>query len=131
MDVAPTGLGIEAGDVLAGVDAESNRHLLVPLLPGEAFAPDLSGDAIQLRRVDHNRRAYVSTVCISRELDDVFAQFGREVCSDLADAPSAVGHVVAALARWRRLFADASWRGPLTESQLIGLLAEFTCSKRS
>ena len=54
---APTGLGIEAGDVLAGVDAESNRHLLVPLLPGEAFAPDLSGDAIQLRRVDHNRRA--------------------------------------------------------------------------
>lgn len=122
---APTGLSIDAGDVLAGVDAESNRHLLIPLLPGEAFAQDLSGDAVQLRRVDRNRTAYVSTVCISRELDDVFAQFAKEICADLADAPSAVGHVVAAVARWKRLFADASRRGPLTEAQLIGLLAEL------
>lgn len=121
---APTGLSIPAGDVLAGVDAESNRHLLIPLLPGEAFAQDLSGDAIQLRRVDRNRSAYISAVCISRDVDDVFAQFGREICTDLADASSAAGHVVAAVARWKRLFADAS-RGPLTEAQLIGLLAEL------
>lgn len=122
---APTGLSIDAGEVLAGVDAESNRHLLIPLLPGEAFAQDLSGDAVQLRRVDRNRTAYLSAVCISRELDDVFAQFGREISADLPDAPSAVGHVVAAVARWRRLFADASRRGPLTEPQVIGLLAEL------
>jgi hypothetical protein len=32
---------------------------------------------------------------------------------------------VAAVARWKRLFADASRRGPLTEAQQIGLLAEL------
>lgn len=122
---APTGLLIDAGDVLAGVDVESNRHLLIPLLPGEAFAQDLSGDVIQLRRVDRNHTAYVSTVCTSRELDDVFAQFAKEICADLAEAPSAVGHVVAAMARWKRLFAESSRRGQLTEPQLIGLLAEL------
>lgn len=127
---APTGLCVEAGDILAGVDSAGNRHLLVPLLPGEAFSPHLEGSAVQLRRIKENNTTYLSAVCLIRDLDDVFTQFAREISTGIVGSDSPARSVVEAFTSWKRLFARALTDGLLTEAQQIGLLAELQLLER-
>lgn len=125
-----TGLAVAAGEILAGVDAAANRHLLVPLLPGEAFAQDLTGSAVQLHRITESGTTYLSAVCLIRDLDDIFIQFARELSRELPQSQSPAKDVVGAFALWKKLFADAMSQGGLTEPQQIGLLAELQLLER-
>lgn len=125
-----TGLSVTAGEILAGVDAERNRHLLIPLLPGEAFADDTTGNAIRLQRIKVNGTTYLSAVCVVRELDDIFTQFARELAGEIPGSQSPARYVVGSFVQWKKLFADLSSHGELTESQQIGLLAELQFLER-
>ena len=125
LHAVPTGLSVAAGEILAGVDEERNRHLLIPLLPGEAFADDTNGNAIRLQRIKVGDKTYLSAVCVVRELDDIFTQFARELSGDLPRSQSPARYVIQSFAQWKKLFAELAFRGELTEPQQIGLLAEL------
>src|SRR5262245_15707306 len=75
IEVAPTGNEVAAGEVLVGVDHLSRRHLLIPLLPGEAARTDTKGRGVHLAQLRHGSTAYVTVLCLLPELHHVFTQF--------------------------------------------------------
>lgn len=125
IEAVTVGVGLQAGDVLAGIDHLGNRHLLLPLKVGEAFAEDRSGKTVQLVRINHDGTHYMSAVCLMPQLDDIFGRFCSDLLKEVVSATSTAQATVAALDRWRQLFADADAPEVLTEPKLIGLLAEL------
>ena len=125
IEAVESSVQVRAGQVLLGVDGDSQRHLLIPLLPGEAFATDRTGRSVHLVRVDHKGVDYLSAVCLHEDLHQVFAQFASELLADVAKSASPARTTVEALQRWRRLFADAEPAGQLTTNRIIGLVAEL------
>lgn len=125
--IEAVGLGYEvaAGELLAGIDGDGYRYLLVPLLPGEAARIDTRGRAVHLIRLQHAGIHYLAVKCLSRELDSVFTQFSRELVTSVEDAGSPAKAAADAFDRWRALFSDAVQRALVGESQLIGLLGEL------
>ncbi|MER2133383.1 MAG: PD-(D/E)XK motif protein [Arthrobacter sp.] len=125
----PIGVSVEAGDVLAALDSKSDRHLLIPLLPGEAATDQADGSAVRLSRVKFRSRDYLSAFCTVRRLDTVFTQFARELLEVLRESESPAHDVTRAFHEWKALFAAAS--GPeLNVSEQIGLLAELQLLER-
>lgn len=125
ISVAPIGWDITAGPLLAGIDCEARRHLLIPLLPGEAARTNLKGRAVHLGRVSHNATQYLSVVCLTSELHPVFTQFCRELCDSVQAAASPAREAGLAFDRWKDLFSDAVAPGRLSEESLVGLLGEL------
>lgn len=119
------GVHVAAGELMAGVDASGNRHLLVPLMAGEPAGTDTRGRAVQLRRLVHDGRQYLTVVCLRPELAGVFSQFSRELISSIDEVSSPAKAVVEALGRWRELFSEAGTPSVLDEHALIGLLGEM------
>lgn len=131
VSVAPTGCSVPAGDILAGVDSESRRHLLIPLLPGEAASTNTKGRGVQLARLKHGPTAYLTVLCLLPELHQVFTQFCRELIDTVGDTASPAREASLALDRWRALFSDAERRGLLSDEALIGLLGELIVVERA
>lgn len=128
--VAPTGNSVAAGEVLVGVDHENRRHLLIPLLAGEAARTDTKGRGVHLARVNHDSTAYLTVLCLLPELHHVFTQFCRELIDTVEETPSPAKEAAAALDRWRALFSDAERRGLLSDEALTGLLGELLVVER-
>ena len=128
--VAPLGLAVRAGEILVGIDENTNRHLLVPLLPGEAFAAEDSSRTVHLVGVEHAGTKFMSAVCLSRDLDDIFSQFCRELVLDIQLSDSPARDTRAALARWRDLFSKDGVSGLLSANAQLGLFGELTLLKR-
>lgn len=127
--VAPAGVTVGAGTVLAGVDPEGQRHLLIPLLAGEAVRTDTKGRGVHLARVNHGSTEYLTVRCVLPDLYPVFTQFCRELVETIVHAASPAKEAAAALDRWRALFADADRRGLLSDEALTGLLGELLVVK--
>jgi hypothetical protein len=123
--VAPFGYDVAAGPLLAGIDSDGRRHLLIPLLPGEAARTNVKGRAVHLGRVSHNGTQYLTVVCLLADLHHVFTQFCRELTSAVEAAPSPAREAAAAFDRWKDLFSDAVVPEQLSEDSLVGLLGEL------
>ena len=129
LTVAPLGHSVLAGEILAGVDAAGNHHILIPLLDGEPFVGDTTGKVVHLLRINQKDRSYLSAICLSRDLDDIFAQFARELLETIAESPSPARATRVALARWKTLFSAVP-AGALTTEEQLGLLGELTLLRR-
>ena len=125
IEASDAGVEVSVGTILLGVDNFGNRHVLIPLRPDEAFAEDLAGRSVQLRRIQYDSTTYLSAVCLERDLDGVFTQFARELLGEIAEADSPALSAVMALDRWRKLFSDRSDKSRLSRSQVIGLIGEL------
>lgn len=125
VEAVPLGYKVTAGDVMAGIDSQLRRHLLIPLLPGEAARTDTRGRAVHLIRVSHAGQQYLSLVCLLPELHQVFTQFCRELAGSIEAVASPAREAADAYARWRALFSDAAHYGILGEEALVGLLGEL------
>ena len=123
--VAPLGYEVSAGSLFAGLDADGRRHLLIPLLPGEAAATDTKGRAVRLGRIGHEGRHYLTVSCLLPDLYPVFTQFCRELAYSVETAASPARAATAAFDRWRALFSDGSGVEVLSEAVLVGLLGEL------
>lgn len=121
-----TGIAVSAGPIDAGVDAAGHRHLLIPLLDGEAVAEDRGGRGVQIWRVDLGGRLFVSLVCLVPALNDVFERLASEVLAEVQAAPSPARRAAEVLHDWKELLAAAA-SGPLSDERLVGLLAELLC----
>lgn len=125
VEVAATGYDVAAGQVLAGIDSQRRRHLLIPLLPGEAARIDSKGRAVQLGRILQEGTNYLTVFCLRAELHGVFTQFCRELAESVEHADSPARDAAEAFDRWRALFSDAIGRGLLGEEALVGLQGEL------
>jgi hypothetical protein len=125
VEAVGVGYQVNAGELLAGIDGEGRRFLLVPLLAGEAAKTDTRGRAVHLLRLNHAGAHYLAVVCLSRELHSVFTQFSRELVASIEDADSPARTATEAFERWKALFAEGTFRGVIGEERLVGLMGEL------
>jgi hypothetical protein len=125
IEVAETGFSITAGPVLAGIDSERRRYLLIPLVAGEAARTDTRGRAVHVTRIAHGGAHFLAIVCLASDLHPVFTQFARELVVSVDAAPSPARAAIEAFDRWRALFSDAALRGALGVEKLVGLMGEL------
>lgn len=125
--IEAVGLGYEvrAGELLAGIDGDGRRFLLIPLLSGEAARADTKGRAVHLLRLNHGGMQYLAVVCLSHELRTVFTQFSRELVTSIEDADSPARAAAEAFDRWRALFSEGTTRGVVGEDRIVGLIGEL------
>lgn len=127
LQIRGTGLAVDAGEVLVGIDSSAHRHLLLPLKPGEAFAEDRAGRGVQLRRVDLDGVTFADVICLLPSLNIIFERLCREMLQATMDDQQSPARALAeVLRRWKELLAAGSTPG-LGNEQLIGLLAELVC----
>jgi len=124
-------LGVDTvdGPVLAGVDADGRRHLLVPIASRRALTEDVGGRAVVLRRRtledEDSRRTFAALELVDPRLSDLFTALCVEVVERVSAAPTrAVVALQRVLADWRALLAgDRQVLGP---AALAGLFGELT-----
>ncbi|MCV7316130.1 PD-(D/E)XK motif protein [Mycolicibacillus parakoreensis] len=130
IDAVPVGYEVAAGELLAGVDGDGRRYLLIPLLPGEAARVDTRGRAVHVIRVQHAGTHYLAVLCLSAELHTIFTQFSRELVGSVCNADSPARAAGELFERWKALFSDTIQRGIISEERLIGLLGELLTIER-
>jgi hypothetical protein len=125
--VEAVGIGYEvtAGELLAGVDGDGRRYILIPLLSGEAARVDTKGRSVHLVRLQHHGTHYLAVSCLSPDLHAVFTQFSTELLKSVEDAASPAKAAAEAFERWKALFSEAEKRGVISEQRLLGLLGEM------
>lgn len=116
------------GPVLAGVDAQGHRHLLIPIAGRHTLREELDGKAVVLRRraLEDDRRyqEYASLELVDARLDVFFTRLCVEVSERVAAKPArAVGALREVLKDWRALLAEN--RETLSSSALAGLFGEL------
>lgn len=129
------------GALLAAIDHNGHRHLLVPMASHQQVRRGLDGPVLQLRRRpledEEAYRTYADLGCLRRDLDDVFTGLCEDVLEELhqadidtehLDGPPPIKALYRVLDRWRALFRTR--RTPLGPDQLAGLFAELTVLRR-
>ena len=125
VEVVGTRYSVGAGEVLAGIDSDRRRYLLIPMVAGEAARTDTRGRAVQIVRISHSGVHFLAFVCLTSDLHVVFTQFSRELVAAVAEAVSPAKAAVEMFDRWRALFSDAAQAGVIGEEKLAGLMGEL------
>lgn len=125
---AAIGIDTEQGPLLAGVDVEGRRHLLVPIASRHTLREELDGKAVVLRRraLEDDRRyqEYASLELVDSRLDVFFTALCIEVSERVAAEPGrAVGALREVLRDWKALLAEN--REVMSSSALAGLFGEL------
>jgi hypothetical protein len=125
---APVGVDCTKGPLLAAVDREGRRCLLVPIPPRQTLAEDIDGRAVTLRRRaledEQSYRTYACLQLVAPNLGDLFTTLCAEVVEAVAAAPDrAVATLRKVLNDWRALLAGAL--EALSPSALAGLFGEL------
>jgi hypothetical protein len=121
------------GPLLAAVDKDSRRHLLVPLAAKHTLRHDVDGRAVVLRRRtledEDSYRSYASLELVDPNFEDLFTALCAEVVERVAATPDrAVAAMRKVLEDWRALLAGT--REILTPSALAGLFGELDILRR-
>lgn len=119
----PSGIVTPAGEVEVGADARGVRYLLIPLQAGEAVREDRSGRWVQLVRTVVDGRDWMALTCEAHELHELFNLLAVDILEAVEGTASPAEAAFITLQKWRELFAPAP--RPLSEAQLVGLLAEL------
>jgi len=122
------GVDTAQGPLLAGVDAQGRRHLLVPITSRHTLREELDGKAVVLRRRaledEHRYQEYASLELVDQRLDEMFTALCVEVSDRVAAEPErAVGALREVLKDWRALLAGN--HEVLSSSALAGLFGEL------
>ncbi|MFF4442020.1 PD-(D/E)XK motif protein [Streptomyces sp. NPDC001621] len=130
--VATSGLGLSVGDnaeVLVGVDAHGDHHLLIPTNLRSTPVEDYQAAYIRIQRctlvVDGRSRIFTDVVChrpdLSELFDDILAAMLAELATDTGRPPDTVCKQV--LDEWRELLRRRG--GLLGDDALRGLFGEL------
>ncbi|MFE4514368.1 PD-(D/E)XK motif protein [Kitasatospora sp. NPDC056783] len=116
------------GPLLAAVDADRMRHLLIPLATRQRLSAGVAVGSLRILERpledDESYGRFADITCTDRELDDVFTGLCHDVLVALAadgDRPYRTARAV--VERWRRLFSAG--RRSLTDEQVVGLFGEL------
>lgn len=131
--VEHTGTQVSEGAVMAGLDAQGRRYLLVPLSDRADAREDRrsAGVQIEIRELTDagRQRVYAAAVCLVPVLNDIFASLAADMLAALDVAPDRPGTaLLETLDRWRSLLErpDSRLLGP---QQLAGLFGELMVLK--
>ncbi|MEU6120940.1 PD-(D/E)XK motif protein [Streptomyces sp. NPDC047123] len=133
---APLPVTTSHGPVLAAVDHEGHRHLLVPIAGNQRVREIPDGQVLRLRKRplenEEVYQYYADLGCLRRDLDGVFTGLGEDVLREMARldederapaSPQALKALHRVLDRWRALFrTSGTLLGP---EQLAGLYGEL------
>ncbi|GGV31641.1 hypothetical protein GCM10010277_15470 [Streptomyces longisporoflavus] len=133
---SPLPVSTSRGPVLAAIDREGHRHLLVPIAGNQHVREIRDGQVLHLRKRpledEEVYQHYADLGCLRHDLDDVFTGLGENVLREIArlgedDRSPASSQTLKALHRvldrWRALFrAHGTLLGPI---QLAGLYGEL------
>jgi putative PD-(D/E)XK family protein DUF4420 len=116
------------GPLLAAVDHDGNRHLLVPLTAHQHVRVDRGGAALTVRERplenDHVYERYADLGCLRRDLDEVFTGLVADILAAVEEGPDRpLKALYTVLSRWRALFQHSA--APLTGDRLAGLFGEL------
>lgn len=116
--------------LFAAIDGDGHRHLLVPLLPGEATLVDdesrgINVNARDLALPDRSFGTYLDIVCNDAAGHEAFDLIGREIGAALSARvlvpATALSRI---LSKWRRFWGQIP-RTQLTREEQLGLFAEI------
>lgn len=129
----PIGVIVRERDVLVGIDAAGEKHLLLPVRSDERVSDDQShGVTVSVRRLHmHGSHAvYADLHCRARHLDLVFERLVEDVVTRLQKATGvdAVSVCIATLDDWRALLRTAGQALP--HDAVVGLVGELEVLKR-
>jgi len=124
-----TGLSIDSGELLVGIDAAGQRHFMIPMPPGTEPRVDRRsrGVHIEVRPFGYGseQRPFVDVACRMSGLQDIYTSLVAEMLeSVLADERRPLDACLAVLERWRRLLAQEA-PGALSVHELGSLFAEL------
>lgn len=116
------------GQLLAAVDANGYRHILVPINPNQRVKKQFDGVNLRVdERAFETEQIYcryADVSCLNLNLNEIFSEMCSDVILAVASKPN---HALVAtnkvLQRWRSLFASS--KSALGEEQLTGLFAEL------
>jgi hypothetical protein len=120
---------VAAGRVMAGVDRDGARYLLVPIDIDDDVVGDGSGRWITFERielmVEEARSAFAALRCTRRDLFDEFRILAADILDEVGRSSGPPGEAVrSVLSDWRELL-QALGRQVLTRERMIGLFAEL------
>lgn len=115
--------------LMAALDYEGRRHLLLPLNPGQEGINDQStrGISVETRELvlsGKSRTQYIDIMCRDAGGHDAFDLVGRDIARSLGPSPANLPATVAqVLERWRYFWSTGPHIG-LGKEQLLGLFGE-------
>lgn len=138
---APLPVTTSRGPVLAAVDHEGHRHLLIPVAGNQHVREIRDGQVLHLRKRpledEEVYQYYADLGCLRHDLDDVFTGLGENILREVAglgedeQRPASSRTLKAlhrVLDRWRALFrSHGTLLGPV---QLAGLYGELLILRR-
>lgn len=116
--------------IMAAIDSEARRHLLIPLASNEISIQDTQSRGVSVATRDlsmpeHSASRYLDIICHDASGYDAFDLIGGEMAERLAagrePAPDIVTHV---LSKWRRFWGQLP-KQILSREEQIGLFAEI------
>jgi hypothetical protein len=116
--------------LVAALDADGQRHLLVLLLAGEVDLQDTQSRGLvvmtrELLMPGHQAGRYLDIICQDIAGNETFDLIGGEIAERLATArETAPGVVARVLAKWRRFWGQLP-RTMLSREEQLGLFAEL------
>ena len=116
--------------LLAALDSDGRRHLLIPLSSSEQCEDDSQSRGLvvrgrELKMLNHDARRFLDITCLDAAGHEAFDLIGGEIAERLAADMEAAPEIVARIvAKWRRFWGQMPKRLLSRESQ-IGLFAEI------
>ncbi|MFI9777162.1 PD-(D/E)XK motif protein [Streptomyces sp. NPDC051956] len=126
--VADLSVGTDDGVLMAAVDYEGHRHLLVPMKSRQQLRRGPDGPVLKLRKRPledkASYRTYADLGCLEQNLNDLFATLCSDVLDTAEQLPSnPVKALYRAMDRWKSLFRVQG--APLSGERIIGLFGEL------
>ncbi|MFF4655074.1 PD-(D/E)XK motif protein [Streptomyces sp. NPDC001381] len=118
----------EQGALVAAVDHDGHRHVLVPIHSHLKIRSGLDGPVLQLRKRpledEETYQTYADLACLRTDLNDLFTQLCADILSATEKLPdNPVKALYRVLDRWKALFqSQGTVLGP---EQLAGLFGEL------
>ena len=121
-----TGELIGTGEIRVGADYSGVRYLLVPISLEENFEEDIQSAAVQLVKIINDGQTFITAKCPRAGLFAVFNKFCEAVIEQVIDSNEVASlSTINTLNQWRQLLENAPDPRQLSETKLIGLLAEL------
>jgi hypothetical protein len=117
------------GRIVAAVDHQGHRHVLVPISSHQIVRRGLDGPVLLLRKRpladEHTYQSYADLSCLRADLNDLFTALCADVLKTTESVPdNPIKALYRVLDRWKALFQAKG--APLGPEQISGLFGELT-----
>ncbi|UIZ92918.1 PD-(D/E)XK motif protein [Corynebacterium sp. CNCTC7651] len=128
-------LGVQTNgrEVLAAIDGENGRHLLVPALkqryplaPPSALSVEVAHQSFRFFDGTAESGRFLDIFCSDQRLYEQFDHVIMAVLEAIRGGGDGADVALIEVARWRRLFATLARLSPLSVEEKVGLFAELT-----